>query len=101
MTPFGRKTVAAALKNKRAGTSDKTYQWGTSQISTPPGVDWLDPRNGLVSEPFGLFYYYLHDDSEADGQFIYILEEKFDHNYAVSKTTSLFDLTEKTASNSI
>lgn len=54
--------------------------WGPSHLSTSPGIDWADPDNFFIqsNDDGEAVYYYTRDDSECDGQVVYIIENAFD-----------------------
>jgi hypothetical protein len=64
----------------------ESFVWQTSQISTPPGADWVGDTTYTSEwdgkEPRTRYYF---EDNPGAGQYIYILEEGVDQKIAVRK----------------
>lgn len=63
--------------DKRAGTSDLSFNYAPAELSAPPGVDFLGDTNYTVpdtTEPDDVRYKYYFDDSAGAGQYIYVLD---------------------------
>ncbi|KAK8044788.1 hypothetical protein PG993_004812 [Apiospora rasikravindrae] len=64
---------------KRA-TRQNEIGWATSQLSVPPGLEWLDNVDYVISDGSRHKYQYWYDDSAGQGQYIYVLEQAFAQN---------------------
>ena len=69
--------------DKRAGLADMKPNWALGYVGVPPRTNINGYGRGWW-DPFGQTYKYQRDDSECQGQYVYVVENQFDASHPVS-----------------